>query len=530
MPAEAACQRHQGPDQKVGRSSSVRAALGLAATLVFLGVELTLGGCKRVTRPLPRRHDFTSPKSCSSGAARRRCHPQPSPGAQCRDPHHGARVADQLDAWRDDGGHPRSRHRGGRPRVLGRRRPAPGLRSRPRRTTGGSPDFWREEYALNAIIKRYRKPYVALLDGIVMGGGVGVSVHGSHRVAGDNFMFAMPEVGIGFFPDVGATWFLPRMPGEIGTYCALTGERLKAADALAAGVATHRVASSRFPELLDALCGTAPVDAILAPSRNRRAEQIALAHRPIACSRAIRSRTSWPRLTLRPRRRLVPLHRRHHSVAIADQLEDGAGAGAARQDVVVRGVHAGGISHRVAGRLRSRLLRRRARGDHRQGQRAAMATGRPAAVSVAEVERYFAPLERELRCHERSAAATKPAKQFACQARSRRRRATARAGQTDEHHAVDRASRPVPAGNGGVSLLKGLYHWAEVCGIGVGPRAGLKRRPWHGRPRRYSSPSSISSRRSDCGLRRLGRGRVAHVSGVDGGGRVVFPANLRRQI
>jgi enoyl-CoA hydratase len=124
--------------------------------------------------------------------------------------------------------------------------------------------FWREEYALNAMIKHYPKPYVALIDGIVMGGGVGVSVHGSHRIAGDRFAFAMPEVGIGFFPDVGATWFLPRLPGEIGTYCALTGERLKAADALAAGVATNRVASARFAELVEALGSAASVDAILA--------------------------------------------------------------------------------------------------------------------------------------------------------------------------------------------------------------------------------------------------------------------------
>src|SRR5215813_1312960 len=115
-------------------------------------------------------------------------------------------------------------------------------------------EFWREEYALNAAIKHYPKPYVALIDGIVMGGGVGISVHGSHRVAGDRFEFAMPEVGIGFFPDVGATWFLSRLPGEIGTYCALTGERLKATDALAAGVATHRVGSGHFAELAEALC------------------------------------------------------------------------------------------------------------------------------------------------------------------------------------------------------------------------------------------------------------------------------------
>jgi enoyl-CoA hydratase len=105
---------------------------------------------------------------------------------------------------------------------------------------------------------------VALIDGIVMGGGVGLSVHGSHRVAGDRFQFAMPEVSIGFFPDVGATWFLPRLPGEIGTYCALTGDRLKAADAVSAGVATHRVASDRFADLTDALCGAVSVDALLA--------------------------------------------------------------------------------------------------------------------------------------------------------------------------------------------------------------------------------------------------------------------------
>ena len=124
--------------------------------------------------------------------------------------------------------------------------------------------FWREEYTLNAVIKNYSKPYVALIDGIVMGGGVGLSVHGSHRVAGDRYMFAMPEVSIGFFPDVGSTWFLPRLPGELGAYCALTGERLNAADGVAASLATHRVSSVRFPELLDALCGSVPVDALLA--------------------------------------------------------------------------------------------------------------------------------------------------------------------------------------------------------------------------------------------------------------------------
>lgn len=139
--------------------------------------------------------------------------------------------------------------------------------------------FWREEYALNALIKRYRKPYVALIDGIVMGGGVGVSVHGSHRVAGDRFLFAMPEVGIGFFPDVGATFFLPRLPGALGTYLALTGERLGAADGLAAGIATHRVASARLGELVAALCGDAPVDAVLAAYHEPAGEAPLQAHR-----------------------------------------------------------------------------------------------------------------------------------------------------------------------------------------------------------------------------------------------------------
>ncbi|MFA6267182.1 MAG: enoyl-CoA hydratase/isomerase family protein [Pseudolabrys sp.] len=124
--------------------------------------------------------------------------------------------------------------------------------------------FWRDEYPLNTLIKNYRKPYVALIDGIVMGGGVGVSVHGSHRVAGDKFSFAMPEVSIGFFPDVGATWFLPRMPGELGTLCALTGERFNAADGLYAGIATHRIPSARFAALIEGLSGTVSVDAVLA--------------------------------------------------------------------------------------------------------------------------------------------------------------------------------------------------------------------------------------------------------------------------
>ena len=139
--------------------------------------------------------------------------------------------------------------------------------------------FWRDEYPLNAAIKNYRKPYVALIDGIAMGGGIGVSVHGSHRVAGDRFQFAMPEVGIGFFPDVGATWFLPRMPGELGTYCALTGERFGAADGCGAGIATHRIPSAQFGALLEGLAGTVSVDAVLSAFSEPAGEGPVLAKR-----------------------------------------------------------------------------------------------------------------------------------------------------------------------------------------------------------------------------------------------------------
>ncbi len=144
--------------------------------------------------------------------------------------------------------------------------------------------FWRDEYALNAAIKNYRKPYVSLIDGIVMGGGVGISVHGSHRVAGDKFQFAMPEVGIGFFPDIGATWFLPRMPGELGAFCALTGERFNGADAFGAGIATHRVPSARFGALLEGWTGTVSVDAVLAAFAENAGEGPAVA--PILARRA----------------------------------------------------------------------------------------------------------------------------------------------------------------------------------------------------------------------------------------------------
>jgi enoyl-CoA hydratase len=123
--------------------------------------------------------------------------------------------------------------------------------------------FWSEEYILNARIKNYPKPYVALIDGIVMGGGVGVSLHGSHVVAGERFMFAMPEVGIGFFPDVGATWMLPRLHGAFGRYIAMTGDRVRQGDALALGLARAGLASADMPALRAALIAGDDVDAAI---------------------------------------------------------------------------------------------------------------------------------------------------------------------------------------------------------------------------------------------------------------------------
>jgi enoyl-CoA hydratase len=113
--------------------------------------------------------------------------------------------------------------------------------------------FWGEEYRLNARINHYPKPYIACMDGLVMGGGVGISVYGSHRIVTERTRLAMPETGIGFFPDIGASWFLTRRPGEGTTYIALTGEIIGAGDAIMLGLADSYVPSDRLRNLTDAL-------------------------------------------------------------------------------------------------------------------------------------------------------------------------------------------------------------------------------------------------------------------------------------
>jgi len=113
--------------------------------------------------------------------------------------------------------------------------------------------LWREEYIINARIAKFPKPYVAFMDGIVMGGGVGLAAHGSHRVVTDKTKLAMPEVGLGFFPDVGGTWLLSRSPGEIGTYFGLTGQTMNGPDAVHAGFADAVVPFARLAGLREAL-------------------------------------------------------------------------------------------------------------------------------------------------------------------------------------------------------------------------------------------------------------------------------------
>jgi enoyl-CoA hydratase/carnithine racemase len=131
-------------------------------------------------------------------------------------------------------------------------------------------DFFYDEYIVNRRIYRYAKPWISFIDGIDMGGGVGLSVHGSHSVATERFMFAMPETTIGLFPDVGGGYFLSRLPGALGVFLALTSHRLRAADALWAGIVDAHVPSGKLGELQAAL---AAAD-LAGPDANRKVDAI----------------------------------------------------------------------------------------------------------------------------------------------------------------------------------------------------------------------------------------------------------------
>lgn len=163
------------------------------------------------------------------------------------------RLEERLEAWKKDdsvsvvtirGAGDRAFAAGGDIRALYEAGRIDGSRNFP---------FYADEYRVNTRIKRYPKPFVAFMDGIVMGGGVGLSVHGSHRVVGDRTVFAMPETGIGLFPDVGGGYFLPRLPGHVGMYLGLTGARIKAADCLYAGLADTFVPSEATDDAISTL-------------------------------------------------------------------------------------------------------------------------------------------------------------------------------------------------------------------------------------------------------------------------------------
>ncbi|WP_330299667.1 enoyl-CoA hydratase/isomerase family protein [Streptomyces sp. NBC_00503] len=173
------------------------------------------------------------------------------------------RIAEALAGWERDRGVDQVLIRGAGERGLCAGGDIRAIHDDAKAGTRASAEFWRDEYRLNAYIARYPKPYVALMDGIVMGGGVGVSAHGSVRVVTERSRVAMPETGIGFVPDVGGTHLLARAPGLLGTHLALTGSAVGAADALLCGLADHFVPADRLPALTAELAD-APAEEVLA--------------------------------------------------------------------------------------------------------------------------------------------------------------------------------------------------------------------------------------------------------------------------
>lgn len=133
-----------------------------------------------------------------------------------------------------------------------------GLYLAPRVADGPGMDFWRDEYRLDARIARCKKPFVAFMDGLVMGGGIGISAHAAFRVVTERSKLALPECGIGFVPDVGATWLLPRAPGQLGAWIGLTGAMLGGADAMLAGLADHYMPAAALDPLATALAALPP--------------------------------------------------------------------------------------------------------------------------------------------------------------------------------------------------------------------------------------------------------------------------------
>jgi enoyl-CoA hydratase len=173
-------------------------------------------------------------------------------------------LAAQLEAWAADDAIRAVAIRGAGPRAFCAGADIRALAVSAAAGDGMAQDFLAREYRLNARIAAYPKPYVALLHGITMGGGAGLSLHGRYRVADAGLDFAMPETGIGFVVDVGASFFLPRCPGETGLYLALTGARIGLGDAFAAGLVTHAIAAAQFDALIETLASGADAEKSIA--------------------------------------------------------------------------------------------------------------------------------------------------------------------------------------------------------------------------------------------------------------------------
>jgi enoyl-CoA hydratase len=176
------------------------------------------------------------------------------------------RIARALDAWRHDRSVELVILDGAGGRALCAGGDVRGLFESRKEGSGLARAFWREEYTLNAAIARFPKPFIAIMDGIVMGGGIGLSAHASHRVVSERSELAMPETGIGLIPDVGGTWLLSRAPRaglarEAGTYLALTGQRFDGAAAMLLGFADARVEAARLAQLAAALVAGGDVGA-----------------------------------------------------------------------------------------------------------------------------------------------------------------------------------------------------------------------------------------------------------------------------
>jgi enoyl-CoA hydratase len=264
---------------------------------------------------------------------------------------------------------------------------------------GGSAteDFWRDEYRLNALIARYPKPYVALMDGLVLGGGVGVSAHASHRVVTERTRLGMPETGIGFVPDVGGTWLLGHAPGELGTYVALTAGHVGPGDAIALGLADHFVPVDQLERLITRLVES-PVEEALAAVREPAPEP-QLAEQRGWIDRAF-GQDSVPEIVAALRARPEPAAAKALDAVLANSPTAVFVALTALRTAARMGSLEEALAQEL--RLAVRLLREH---DMREGIRAQVIDKdrapqwEPAAldeVPAAHIDTYFQPLEHEL--------------------------------------------------------------------------------------------------------------------------------------